>query len=456
MNEMPAPALTLSFQDAIALARGIGIYYLWIDSLCIIQDKESDDWTNESSKMAAVYSNSFLNIAATSAKNGHGGLFYRGSEQPKLAIRIKAKLRTGTVNCIMTSRHLYDISNAQSPLLHRGWVLQERILAPRTIHFTSEQLFWECNQTNLCGARPHERWYFGSSTHLTSLRKKPLSKYSWYDIVREYSRCKLTFETDKLVAISGIARAMQQCQHGSEYYAGLWSRGMTHQLLWRVDIPNTWLQNPTPEPRRNIAYLGPSWSWASVQYPVNWNVQTYGANSQFHATIDTVDITYSGLDQYGAVSAASMHLRCELLECLDSSFLDGCDVDGGTCSKHVQLWVEKFRLTIYWDDGKQPKWKPIFFLLPLQSRPYPDRSGPVLWGLVLQSTCTRRGEYQRVGMFDCDYSWDKGLSSSYVRVGGGTTYSIIRRAREIPLPVHTYVNVKQQMDELPTYNIILI
>lgn len=66
--------LPKTFQEAIALTRKLGVRYLWIDSLCIIQD-DHHGWEVESAKMATIYSLSYLTIAATHAADSQQGCF---------------------------------------------------------------------------------------------------------------------------------------------------------------------------------------------------------------------------------------------------------------------------------------------------------------------------------------------------------------------------------------------
>jgi hypothetical protein len=141
--------LTKTFQEAIIIARRLGVKFLWIDSLCIIQDSIKD-WDKESSAMGDVYKNALCNIAATAAPNGHTGCFL---ERNPLLART-CRLRIEGLPGLAPKSQVYDLTRVDfwkqaisaAPLIQRAWFLQERILAPRVIHFGKNQLLWECHE----------------------------------------------------------------------------------------------------------------------------------------------------------------------------------------------------------------------------------------------------------------------------------------------------------------------
>jgi hypothetical protein len=133
--------LPQTFQDAIRVTREIGLQYLWIDSLCIIQGDERD-WATESEKMQAVFQNAYCTIAATSAENSTKGFLNRPKEEDSHYV-IVPKSSHGKVY-ISTSIDDFDGDVVKGILNTRAWVLQERALSRRTIHFTKRQTYWEC------------------------------------------------------------------------------------------------------------------------------------------------------------------------------------------------------------------------------------------------------------------------------------------------------------------------
>jgi hypothetical protein len=138
-QSIPVDRLTRVFQDAMSITLQLGEKYIWIDSLCIIQDSPGCvDWLAESAKMNTIYGNSFLNLAATGFPDGGRPLIPerpRKFEFPEMVLGQKYRI---------VSANDWDRQVSQAPLHRRAWVLQEQVLAPRILHFTPEQLFWEC------------------------------------------------------------------------------------------------------------------------------------------------------------------------------------------------------------------------------------------------------------------------------------------------------------------------
>lgn len=141
--------LPQTFRDAIRIARALGMRYLWIDALCIIQrDIDLADWKLESGRMAAYYRNSHLTLAVAWADSVHGGCF--ATPDPTGAVQV------GTIR--MREMHYFPNQALQKrstnfPLLTRAWTYQERMLAPRVVYFGQNELLWDCveNRTCECG-----------------------------------------------------------------------------------------------------------------------------------------------------------------------------------------------------------------------------------------------------------------------------------------------------------------
>jgi hypothetical protein len=143
---IPLSQLTDTFEHAVRLTYLLGYQYLWIDSLCIIQDSQ-EDWRKESSMMGEIYANGLLNIAATASSDGSGGLFHQPANSPASPLILKSLDESGNTehfSCYPTDLWVNEVEEA--PLGRRGWVIQERILSPRVVHFASTQIFWDCCQ----------------------------------------------------------------------------------------------------------------------------------------------------------------------------------------------------------------------------------------------------------------------------------------------------------------------
>jgi hypothetical protein len=145
-DDIAMESLPLSFQDAITVTHGLGIRYLWVDSLCIIQDNK-EDWDHEAARMQQVYSNAVCVIAASSASSSNDG-FLNIQRQPRPWVALRSS--SGTLNYVCKSIDNFHLDVEEAALNKRGWVLQERALARRSIHFTSTQLYMECGKGVQC------------------------------------------------------------------------------------------------------------------------------------------------------------------------------------------------------------------------------------------------------------------------------------------------------------------
>lgn len=142
--------LPRTFRDAVTVARGLGIDYLWIDSLCIIQDDE-DDWQSESAKMEQVFSDAYCTIGASSAKSSLDG--FLADPSPRSVVTLPPGRAGAAYVCVDIDDFHGDVE--LGPLNRRGWVLQERALSRRTIFFTSTQVYWECGEGIHCETLAH-------------------------------------------------------------------------------------------------------------------------------------------------------------------------------------------------------------------------------------------------------------------------------------------------------------
>lgn len=291
--------LPKTFRDAVTVTRYLGIPYLWIDSLCIIQD-DPQDWARESSRMMEVYSNAYVVIAANHASDSAGGCFHVRRSRISASLRIPG---IGLVHVQLganSDEFLYHNSEfSNEPLAKRAWALQERFLAARTIHYNTEQMYFECRHglVGEDGCKSDRRYCDLSPgmNHRYSARK---ALQIWSSIIWTYGERYLTKPTDRFPAMSGIASTLG-CLLKDEYVAGLWSRvmvqGMAWQGLWR------------PQPQPIDEYIGPSWSWASFQgiaaLDTKSNWRSIAMIEDWH-----VELTHPD-DPYGRVNSASVRVR---------------------------------------------------------------------------------------------------------------------------------------------------
>lgn len=311
---IPWTEIPKTFQDAVVYCLKLGIEYLWIDALCIIQDDDRD-WQQQSAMMARIFQNSYITLAATAAQNDTSGCFSQAVTTTR-SHRIMDRSGGATPYFVRKKLEHWNTPHragyeSEYPLLTRGWVFQERLLSPRLIHFCSNELVWECaDETNCeCGglvtgfdikkqftlstARSGEvpgntkqpepdpldvaeqvrneitvrllsnRHYVAYGGVMRSrwvsdelLEKAiPRNMEVWHKIVEEYSSLKLSRQTDSLPALSGLAERMPT--HAGPYLAGLWTDTIRLDLLWRVDLVHKWSTRAS-DPKT------PSWSWIGV------------------------------------------------------------------------------------------------------------------------------------------------------------------------------------------------
>ncbi|KAK8139355.1 HET-domain-containing protein [Apiospora sp. TS-2023a] len=253
-------SLPRTFQHVINTIRSLGIRYVWIDSLCIIQNS-NEDWQTEAAAMGDVYQHAVLNIAATHGKDSHAGLFTPQYPQTNSAVFQMNGGEADGIEMIVTENLNWTDLIELGSLNQRAWVLQESLLSTRIIHFARGHTFWECAQ--LCAwelvprgpqgraKAPVGTWTFQSVSPLADLDLEGI----WALVIRIYPFCNITFQSDKLVALSGIVRKLAT-RFGDQYHQGLWRGGMEKQLCWASGI---WRND---QPRIDQI---PSWSWASLK-----------------------------------------------------------------------------------------------------------------------------------------------------------------------------------------------
>lgn len=243
--------LPLTFRDTIAFTKSLGIRYLWIDSLCIVQDS-AVDWRMEAASMGSYYGNAYLTIAATMSTSADDGLF-----QEPFYVTLGTATQTWKVRA---HRHLQF---ANSPLFTRGWIFQERLLSPRVVHFACSELVFECCETSTCEcgqSMPDRNWQI-KQEYLNGMRIKKFFESStvpntWHRMVEAYCRLSLTNPSDIMPALSGLAEQVRTRREGSVYLAGLWSDTIMDDLLWRVRLQDyRFMVRP---------WRAPTWSWAST------------------------------------------------------------------------------------------------------------------------------------------------------------------------------------------------
>jgi hypothetical protein len=404
-QNIPWQELPQTFQDAISFAFRLGYKYLWIDSLCIIQDSR-DDWRNEGSRMAQIYSGADFTIAATASSAPSEGCFRKTTERPISTVSYPGMDGRMLDLCVRSSINHYAWRYGEFPLLRRGWTLQECLLSRRMLHFTAEEMFWACRTVNKCEC---SFWWDAMALPFKNLRSpKYLTTAGssneaectalWHGIVSEYTSSSLTYETDCFPALQGVCKQLYPLKR-SAYMAGLWESSILYDLLWYTD--------PKHKASKPKKWRAPSWSWASVVGRVIWPkwlpictpLSTYVGK----------DITLAAEDEYGEISGAKITLRGHcLLDNMEGTIQYFAPLDQAIEYPDHPAWRTRPR-RIYLDrglaledlDGKGPI-APIGQLKTLVMSVYQMGSEYLYAMLILRHVDTAAQTYERIGFMEVE------------------------------------------------------
>lgn len=376
-KQIPSEALPKTFQDAINTVRYLGLHYLWIDSLCILQD-DYDDWAQESSLMSSVYGDSSINIAASGASDASVGCFFARDWSWRCQVQANTGKEEVLYDCAPAT---IESSLRDAPLAARAWALQERVLPHRTLHFTATQVFWECNKKILCETFPED--LPEGLTECLRMTNGPVTKDNWHEIVGLYSGCKLTHSKDKLVALSGVARLVQAKtvdETGGDYIAeaGMWKKDLELQLCWRI----------TQTAMRISPYTAPSWSWASIDGRVKVPDSAEYSMATYCVKVLDVNMTPAPQGPFREIlSVASLQLSCK--------YFIYADIEGDEDSSIIVAGKSVSGATYFDDFSISENERLKVHIAPVIHR---DSRGCAS-GLMLQPTGEETGQYRRVGYF---------------------------------------------------------
>jgi hypothetical protein len=315
--------LCKTFRDAIQITRKLGLRYLWIDSLCIIQDSK-EDWERESARMGEIYRNAMFTLSAASALSGDTGLLHERKELHEVEMPYLSESGKQQGSYFVSDRDVDDFTAAvvDGPLNQRGWTLQERHLSRRVIHFGMTQRYWECqsavweerssvdkNAVDRFGGYLTEGLItslslatWDSSKNLRD-RRQVVGRQgyrTWYWLVRNYSKRDLTYDQDKLPALSGLAKYFAAFCNNDEYLAGLWKGDINIGLLWHSTEGSAL--------RRPSSYRSPSWSWAACDGSIDFADDFSG-----HYAVEDLNVNVTPwLDPFGKVASGALSLTGRL------------------------------------------------------------------------------------------------------------------------------------------------
>lgn len=292
-----------TFADAIFVTRALGQRYLWIDSLCIVQDS-AEDWATEASRMDRVYSRALFTIVADAVDNRTSGFLQPPARQVRKSTVIHCDVGansaefgadcTGVVYVRERGELAYQLPYhgfhpevkmerppeeiVRSKLSTRACAFQERLLSPRTLRFGPNQMAWECRALCTCecsatnertalttsllkGSHALQPSHIGGETEKDNLW---IVDNAWQrDIVEEYTQLDLTVGTDRLSALAGLAARTLALRPGDQYIPGLWRNTLVSGLSWYTVAQCASIRLPGGEASEMWSHM-PTWSWAEL------------------------------------------------------------------------------------------------------------------------------------------------------------------------------------------------
>jgi hypothetical protein len=437
-----------TLRDAIVITRYLGIRYLWIDALCIQQDS-AEDWAAEVAKMREVYAGALLTIAAAHSPSAKARIFSKrkphdnhvclewNSINHPISGAYKVYLRPGS--------ELLDNTLQSSPLMSRGWTLQEGLLAPRTLSYGRQQMIWECSthqadesgritiptqdyraknfiQSMIEGGSgiPHkwkkyEKLFSRADEPLPGKLKlkTPQGPYErWYDIVQQFTRRSLTKDTDTLPALAGLAREFQRVTK-DVYCAGLWKKDIICGLLWdRLPIC---LKDGTTrwDSLKPTEYSAPSWSWVGVlgrqaNFP-SWRTKDGLSPKLVVSVLEVMEVRAfsKGSDKFGQVIGRKITLKARFYQLARAPAATAGDeiVENiQETSAFLQHMHRAFR-----DTGRM-EYEFLQQHIPTQGQKFaiievvrwaraPGSNVPEMQLMALESTGKADSKYRRIGLF---------------------------------------------------------
>ncbi|KAH0526031.1 hypothetical protein TsFJ059_009413 [Trichoderma semiorbis] len=319
-----------TFRDAVNVARNLSVRYLWIDSLCIVQD-DPLDWQIESAKMASIYRDAYFVLGAACGESDAQGFLHACHWQDVVTLTPSDKGTTLALQLLppeTDEEHVDPVS--KEPLSKRAWCLQERYLPQRMLLYGSQQILWECQKMSaseegdialhvgshlerICKTANIPASVLARACRERYIGDKDVNYVDWYKMVEDYTGRFITKSSDRLPALSGLAKAVSQSSK-DEYLAGLWKNGLIEGLAWCGSQGAEKLDKPEE-------YIAPSWSWASVTGSVRFPIYTWYERARWSANMSDFEplaeyVSHSldllDLDQHGRLKGGWLRINAPL------------------------------------------------------------------------------------------------------------------------------------------------
>lgn len=340
--------LPQTLQDAVQITRELKVRYLWVDSLCIIQDSYEDK-SKEISRMGDVYENAYVTISATNAMSAYSG-FLNPNYTDASCQRLPLFYPDGSKGNAFVGD---DPRHHAEPLDQRAWALQEQLLSKRLLQYTSVGLQASCRVGKYAIANK-QTYNNAGRTLPKSLqlmwrrsgedRKKDRANllHAWDELLPLYTERLLSNKQDKLPALSGLASRFQQ-RLQSDYFAGIWGKNFREGLLWhgKHAFGYTRFRKELIPLRRIPTSKAPTWSWASVEGPVTSDCANVLG---LEITLRVLDCTVTLQDSrvpFGEVTGGLLHV---------SGIFRDCTCKPSSSGEQARLDIDSIGLAITPDD----------------------------------------------------------------------------------------------------------
>lgn len=330
--------LDATIRDSIRITRELGFRFPWIDALCIPQDN-SEFKAKELGGMGSIYRNTTFTIVASAAKDVKAGFLTRrvttidsvapADGQLHRVFKVDSEL----MNTKMPIETLPVIlspwtADTVEPWDGRAWTLQELLFSRRRLQYHAKQTTWVCCCSEIAvhecdgWTRNTDRTGFNSKLWndiIALLRNSHHPPHAstilsyWYELVLHHSHRESTYLTDRLPAISAIAKEFASIW-GGQYVCGLWMYDLALGLLWSNTKAILWSTAEEPLSRASDQKLRTSWSWASTRQSLCWysDIWTLLQNEDFEILACKVGLRTSN-ETFGEVERAELHV-CGLLK----------------------------------------------------------------------------------------------------------------------------------------------
>jgi hypothetical protein len=313
MKDIPYTQFPQTIKDAIQVTMDMGLQYLWIDALCIIQDSDKDK-AEQISRMAETYEQAHVTISAARATAVPEGFLHSRYVAGERGFRMPFTCEDGQLSAVILWQGREP--DAWEPIDKRSWCLQESILSPRVLEYGTHNIRWHCARSRADESQlRYDGWVGHSKTFAQLNMSHPLTSsvdwmslqepykfvQIWQTLVSHYTRRGLGWYQDKLLAISAIARKMSRSSNKT-YIAGLWVEYLGELLLWHPNHD----PDAKEKPCRHATYVAPSWSWGSFSGEIDF---TFGSSMHLLEVVSYEVITQIPNDEFSAVTNARLEIK---------------------------------------------------------------------------------------------------------------------------------------------------